>query len=81
MLHDKIKKTVKKATKKVKKGLGSLITASVGLGGGTLTLATMALLMSPTVLIPIHGVVQLGSNFGRALLLYREIIRGIIPII
>ena len=59
--------------------LGSLITASVGLGGGTLTLATMALLMPPTVLIPIHGFVQLGSNFGRALLLYRDVLRDIIP--
>lgn len=60
--------------------LGSLITASIGIGGGTLMLATMALLMPPAVLVPIHGVVQLGSNFGRALLLYREIIREIIPI-
>jgi len=60
--------------------LGSLITAAVGLGGGTLTLATMALLMPPAVLIPIHGVVQLGSNFGRALLMYRDIIRDIVPI-
>ena len=59
--------------------LGSLITASVGLGGGMLTLATMALLMPPAVLIPVHGVVQLGSNFGRALLLYKDIIRIIIP--
>lgn len=59
--------------------LGSLITASVGLGGGTLTLATMALLMPPAILIPVHGVVQLGSNFGRALLLYKDIIREIIP--
>ena len=59
--------------------LGSLITASIGIGGGTLMLATMALLMPPAVLIPIHGVVQLGSNFGRALLFRREIIREIIP--
>ena len=58
---------------------GSLITTSVGVGGGTLTLATMALLMPPAVLIPIHGVVQLGSNFGRALLLYKDVIRKIIP--
>ena len=58
---------------------GSLITTSVGVGGGTLTLATMALLLPPAILIPIHGVVQLGSNFGRALLLYRVVIREIIP--
>ena len=29
--------------------------------------------------IPAHGVAQLGSNFGRALLLYKNIIRTIIP--
>ena len=60
--------------------LGSFITAAVGLGGGTLTLATMSLLMPPGVLIPIHGLVQLGSNFGRALLMREYIIRGIIPV-
>ena len=59
--------------------LGSLISTSVGLGGGLLTLATMALLMPPAVLIPVHGMVSLGSNFGRALLLHRDIIRKIIP--
>jgi uncharacterized membrane protein YfcA len=59
--------------------LGSFITASVGLGGGILTLVTMALLMPPAVLIPVHGAVQLGSNFGRTLLLYKDVIREIIP--
>ncbi|MBT4589729.1 MAG: sulfite exporter TauE/SafE family protein [Rhodospirillaceae bacterium] len=59
--------------------IGSFLTASLGLGGGSLTIATMALLMPPTVLIPIHGVVQLGSNFGRAMLLFRHIILPILP--
>ncbi|MGY9000514.1 MAG: TSUP family transporter [Rhodospirillales bacterium] len=61
--------------------IGSLITAALGLGGGVLTLATMALLMSPTVLIPVHAVVQLGSNFGRALLMFRDVVGEILPML
>lgn len=60
--------------------IGSFITTAVGLGGGALTIATMALIMPPAVLIPIHGAVQLGSNFGRALLLVRHILFNILPI-
>jgi uncharacterized protein len=52
--------------------LGSLIAGALGLGGGVLVLATMANLMPPTVLIPIHGVVQLGSNLSRAVLSWRQ---------
>jgi len=59
--------------------LGSFITASLGLGGGSLTIATMALIMPPTVLVPLHGVVQLGSNFGRAVLLRSHILIKILP--
>jgi uncharacterized membrane protein YfcA len=59
--------------------IGSFITAAVGLGGGVLTLATMALFLSPVVLIPVHGVVQLGSNFGRAVLMYRHVLTEVMP--
>jgi uncharacterized membrane protein YfcA len=51
--------------------LGSLIAGALGLGGGVLVLATMANLLPPTVLVPIHGVVQLGSNLSRAVLSWR----------
>lgn len=51
--------------------LGSLIAGALGLGGGVLVLATMANLLPPTVLVPIHGVVQLGSNLSRAVLSLR----------
>jgi len=44
----------------------SFITASVGIGGGILLLAVMASLVPPSVLIPVHGLVQFGSNGGRA---------------
>jgi uncharacterized membrane protein YfcA len=51
--------------------LGSLIAGALGLGGGVLVLATMANFLPPTVLVPIHGVVQLGSNLSRAVLSWR----------
>lgn len=44
----------------------SMVSATVGLGGGVLLLAIMASVMPPLVLIPVHAIVQLGSNFGRA---------------
>jgi uncharacterized membrane protein YfcA len=60
--------------------VGSFITAAIGLGGGILVLATMAVFMNPVVLIPLHGVVQLGSNFGRAVLLHKHMLREIVPV-
>jgi len=49
-------------------GLTSLITAALGIGGGVLLLAVMASMLPVTALIPVHGLVQLGSNFNRALM-------------
>ncbi len=59
--------------------IGSFIAASLGLGGGALVLATIALALPPTVLIPVHGVVQLGSNLGRALLMARQVFYTVVP--
>ncbi len=59
--------------------LGSFIAGALGLGGGGLVLATMAMVLPPVVLIPIHGVVQLGSNLGRAILLARQVLVGVLP--
>ena len=42
-------------------------------------LAVMALYLPPAVLIPLHGAVQLGSNAGRVALMYRHVIRQILP--
>ncbi|HXG51407.1 MAG TPA: sulfite exporter TauE/SafE family protein [candidate division Zixibacteria bacterium] len=58
--------------------LGSLIAGALGLGGGVLVLATMANLLSPAVLIPIHGVVQLASNLSRAVLSWRQTLISIV---
>ena len=59
--------------------VGSLIAASLGLGGGLLVLATMTLVLPPAVLIPIHGVVQIGSNGFRALIMPRHVKYAIVP--
>lgn len=48
------------------------MTAAIGIGGGVALLAIMSQLMPVSVLIPVHGVVQVGSNFSRALLLTRH---------
>jgi uncharacterized membrane protein YfcA len=58
--------------------LGSLIAGALGLGGGVLVLATMANLLPPTVLVPLHGVVQLGSNVSRAILSWRQTLLSIV---
>ncbi|WP_417580487.1 sulfite exporter TauE/SafE family protein [Pelagibacterium sp.] len=46
--------------------LTSMITAMFSLGGGMAMLATLGLFFPPAVIIPVHGLVQLGSNAGRA---------------
>ncbi|MGM0584192.1 MAG: TSUP family transporter [Pseudomonadota bacterium] len=56
--------------------LTSLMTAAFGLGGGVTLLAVLALLLPPAALIPVHGLVQLASNAGRAALMRREAARG-----
>lgn len=53
--------------------VGSFITVAMGLGGGVLLLSVMATLLPPIALIPVHGVIQLGSNMNRAMVLVRHI--------
>lgn len=51
----------------------SLITAIMGLGGGLLMLAVLAGTLPALAVIPVHGLVQLGSNLGRAVVFRREV--------
>ena len=51
--------------------LTSLMTATVGIGGGVLLLAVMASTVPVSALIPVNGLVQLGSNGNRALMTLR----------
>lgn len=57
----------------------SFITAAFGIGGGALMLAILASILPPAVLIPIHGVVQVGSNLGRALIMLRHVDWPVVP--
>ncbi|MFK7791662.1 MAG: TSUP family transporter [Devosiaceae bacterium] len=50
------------------------LTAAFGIGGGVAMLAVMASIVPIAVLIPVHGVVQLGSNAGRALVQLRQVV-------
>ena len=47
-------------------GLTSFITAFIGIGGGAILLAGLSLLIPTAAIIPVHGLVQLGSNANRA---------------
>ncbi|KUF11147.1 sulfite exporter TauE/SafE family protein [Pseudoponticoccus marisrubri] len=51
----------------------SFITVAFGIGGGALLLAVMATLVPIAALIPVHGLIQLGSNAGRMALLLRAV--------
>ena len=58
----------------------SAITAAFGIGGGVALLAVMASMVPVAVLIPVHGVVQLGSNAGRAIVQRAHILWPLIGI-
>ena len=51
----------------------SFMTAAFGIGGGTVLLALLALLLPPAALIPVHSLVQFGSNVGRLLIMISEV--------
>ncbi|WP_245748382.1 sulfite exporter TauE/SafE family protein [Vreelandella subterranea] len=58
--------------------LTSLLTACLGAGGGILLLGIMAQIVPPQAIIPLHGMVQLGSNANRAAMLWRDIDRQMV---
>lgn len=51
----------------------SLITAVMGVGGGVMLMIVMLMFYPPLTVIPVHGVVQLGSNVSRSFLLRKYI--------
>lgn len=51
----------------------SFLTTAAGIGGGVTLLAVMAQVMPPFALIPVHGVVQFGSNFSRFAIMFKDI--------
>ena len=59
--------------------LTSAISAAIGLGGGAALVAVMASLLPPTAIIPVHAVVQMGSNFSRAIMMRRDVLLTWMP--
>jgi len=55
----------------------SALTAVFGIGGGVAMLALLGLFVPVAALIPVHGLIQLGSNTGRAWHQRHHIVRGI----
>ncbi|WP_416138414.1 sulfite exporter TauE/SafE family protein [Halomonas sp. HK25] len=56
----------------------SAVTAAVGVGGGLLMIMALAQVMPAAALIPVHGMVQLGSNAGRTVLTWRHVDRTLL---
>lgn len=54
--------------------------AVVGLGGGVMLLGVMATIFPPAVLVPLHGAVLLGTNFGRSAILWRQVLKTMLPV-
>lgn len=52
----------------------SMLSSVLGMGGGVSLLAVMMLFFPPTVLIPVHGIVQLFSNGVRTLIYFKSVV-------
>jgi uncharacterized membrane protein YfcA len=60
----------------------SFISAAFGIGGGFTLIALLALLLPPAALIPVHGIVQLGSNAGRVGIMLKQVVwRPVLPFV
>jgi uncharacterized membrane protein YfcA len=53
--------------------VASAVSGTLGMGGGVLLLAVFATVLDPIAVVPIHGIVQLASNFTRSLALMKNV--------
>ena len=58
----------------------SFITAAFGIGGGVVLIGVLATLLPPVALIPVHGLVQFGSNVGRLAIMRAHVVWGFFPV-
>lgn len=58
--------------------IGSLLTAALGVGGGAFLITVMAGTLPPLALIPLHGIVQMGSNASRLVHSHKHLKRPVI---
>ncbi len=62
--------------------LCSFISTAISLGGGMLMLVGLSFIVSPLALIPVHGIIQLGSNFARIFVSLKDLdIKIMLPFI
>ncbi|WP_194089085.1 sulfite exporter TauE/SafE family protein [Vibrio hibernica] len=54
-------------------GMTSMLNTIIGVGGGATLIAFMVTMIPAQAVIPVHAVVQLGSNAGRAILMRKYI--------
>ena len=59
--------------------LSGAMGVGAGLGGGVMLLAFMTTVFPPTILIPLHGAVLLGTNVGRTILMFKHIRQDLLP--
>jgi len=60
----------------------SFISTALSLGGGMLMLVSLSFILPPLALVPIHGIIQLGSNFARIFVSLKDLeIKVILPFI
>ncbi|WP_226422255.1 sulfite exporter TauE/SafE family protein [Vibrio sp. E14] len=59
--------------------LTSMVAAIVGFGGGMLLIAILPVFLSPNLIIPIHGLVQLASNSSRMLFSLKHVRWELLP--
>jgi uncharacterized membrane protein YfcA len=60
--------------------LAAAVSGTIGMGGGVLLLAVMASVLAPMLVVPLHGVVQLASNFTRSVALLKHVSWSIVAI-
>jgi uncharacterized membrane protein YfcA len=53
--------------------LTAALSAVAGMGGGTILLGVMTAMLPSAIVIPIHGVVQMGSNTSRTLIFLKSV--------
>jgi uncharacterized membrane protein YfcA len=51
----------------------STLSGAIGMGGGVILLAVMATVLDPTLVVPLHGLVQMVTNTTRSALLLRRV--------
>ena len=56
----------------------SFISSAFGIGGGAILIGLLAIKLPPFALLPIHGIVQIGSNFGRTLIFLKDVKRDVL---